>query len=208
MMEKASAALAAGHYFECERLADESLHKAWRSEQFDLVARITLPLQEARRQRRIEAVEADAIHMVEERGVIPGHADCSTALQAGCYIVQAPNVGADARQIRLAALEQEIPVIALACEPMSQLGLLPIVVVGPSALRTKVKPPAAFTASWCLSAIDALTNEGLAMVDRTRPAAKQVDRLLDLVDSLPESELLHQELAHAAEQAASDKANT
>src|SRR5690606_11510112 len=54
-MEEASRALAEGRYFDCERLADQALHAAWELQDYESLSRITLPLQEARRQRRLAA---------------------------------------------------------------------------------------------------------------------------------------------------------
>lgn len=196
-MEEASAALAAGDYFECERLAAGALQTAFAREQWELVARITLPLQEARRQRRLMAIEADQVFIYDKNpptGEQP--------LEPGCYVICAPCVAADARRINEAALDQGVPVIAFACEPKTQTGLLPLAVVGPTTIRAKVKPPKTYTFKWCLSAIDALSEAALASFDPGRAVHRQVEDLAEKVMTLPESELLHQKLAEVAEQAA------
>jgi len=56
-METASAALARMDYATCERLARTALAEAAEAERWSLYARILLPLQEARRQRRMAAAE-------------------------------------------------------------------------------------------------------------------------------------------------------
>lgn len=200
VMTRASAALTGGRFMVAEGLADEALHRAWASGQFDLMARITLPLQEARRQRRLAAVEVTTLIMVEEGQAIPG--SDGDALASGCYVVKAPNVAADARRIRLSALEQEVAVLSFACEPMTKAGLQPVVVLASSVLRTRVRPAKKMTVSWCLEVIDALSEEALISIDRTRPIERQVEVMLDLLDALPESESLHQELAALASEAA------
>ena len=43
-------------------------------------------------------------------------------LEPGCYLVRPPLVGADARRLRLAAFEREIPVTVICREPRTQLG--------------------------------------------------------------------------------------
>ena len=50
-MEKTEAALRRGQWFEAERLAQRGMEMARRIEDFGTMARICLPLQEARRQR-------------------------------------------------------------------------------------------------------------------------------------------------------------
>lgn len=189
MMEEASAALTAGEYFDCEHIADEALHMAWQRQEYGEMARILLPLQEARRQRRLAAVDADHVRILESGLPSPG-----SVLQPGIYIVQPPQVGADAMALRHAALTQKIPVIALAVEPVTRMGLLPVVSVGPVVLRTRVPQPARIDASWVLEAIDCLTSQAIAALDTTRPLGRQIDILVDDLDALPESELLHQRL--------------
>jgi len=196
-MEEASAALAQGDYFEAERLSIKALQSAFVRGEFDLVARIALPLQEARRQRRLMAIDADRV-LVFEKDPPTGE----SKLKAGCYVVRAPLVAADARRISEAALEQRVPVIALATEPRTQAGLLPIAIVGATTIRAKMKPPRTFTGKWCLEAIEALTESALQTFDPGRAAHRQVEDLVEKVLTLPESELLHQKLAEVAHEAA------
>lgn len=197
MMEQASAALASGDYFQCERIAAEALQSAFARQQWEQVARIAMPLQEARRQRRLMAIDADRLFVFEKdppTGEKP--------LEAGCYVICAPCVAADARRINEAALEHGVPVIALACEPKTQLGLLPVAVVGPTTIRAKMKPVKTFTPRWCLQALDALTESALETFDPGRAVHRQVEDLVEKVMTLPESELLHQKLAEVAHHAA------
>lgn len=196
-MEAASAALAAGDYFECERLAAETMQSAFAREEWELVARIAMPLQEARRQRRLMAIEADRVFVFEKD---PPSGE--TPLESGCYVIVAPCVAADARRINEAALDQHVAVMALACEPRTQLGLLPIAVVGPTTIRAMLRPTKHYTPRWCLQAIDALTQSALETFDPGRAVHRQVEDLVEKVMTLPESELLHQKLAEVAHNAA------
>jgi len=196
-MEEASAALAAGDYFLCEQLAAKAMQDAFAKEQWEAVARIAMPLQEARRQRRLMAIHTDRI-FVFDKNPPSGEAP----LEAGCYVIGAPCVAADARRINEAGMEQGVPVIALACEPKTQLGLLPVAVVGPTTIRAKMKPVKAFTPKWCLLAIEALTQSALETFDPGRAVHRQVEDLVDKVMTLPDSELLHQKLAEVAHNAA------
>ena len=210
LMSEATEALEAGQYIDCELAADDALHRAWKHNAYDLMARIILPLMESRRQRRLQAVDAKHIVEIEHGEALPGgdeedgeRSDETEPVEPGIYLIQPPGVGADARLIRVSALEQRVPVFALAIEPKTQMGLLPVAVVGPSAVRAQLKPPAKkkFNAAWCLEAIDVLTEAALMQIDTTRPLAKQVDLLMDVLDALPESERLHQALADTAQAA-------
>ena len=58
LMETASAALASGDYFACEREASKALELAHAASDWDRMARICMPLEEARRQKRLEAADA------------------------------------------------------------------------------------------------------------------------------------------------------
>lgn len=195
-MEAASEALQSGRYFECERLAAKALDAACRERDYPLIARLTLPLQEARRQRRLMAAEAGQLFVLHEEPPEEGF-----DIRPGCYVFMPPCVAAEARRLARAALEREIPVIAFACEPITGAGLLPIVVFGPATIRTRVRPPRQTTTAWCLEAIEALSVEAIASVDTGRMLMRQVEELKDKLDTLPESELLHQRLAEIALQA-------
>ncbi len=197
VMEDASKALARGDYFAAERLCAKALQSAFVRSEFELVARIVLPLQEARRQRRLLAIEADRIFPLEKD---PPSGE--TKLKPGCYVMCAPLVAADARRVAEAAFEQRVPVLALAVEPRTRLGLLPVAVVGATTIRAKMRPPRAFTPQWCLDAVEALTNSALETFDPGRALHRQVEDLVEKVMTLPESELLHQKLAQVAHQAA------
>lgn len=196
-MEQATAALARGDYFEADRLCAKAIQSAFARGEFDLVARIAMPLQEARRQRRLMAIEANRVFVYESE---PPTGE--SRLDPGCYVVRAPLVAADARRISEAALHQKVPVIALATEPRTQAGLLPIAIVGATTIRAKMKPPRDFTPKWCLTAIDALTTSALETFDPGRALHRQVEDLVEKVMTLPESEALHQKLAEVVHRAA------
>jgi len=207
IMEQAGRALTQGDYFQCEKLADKALHTAWNNENYDLIARIAMPLQEARRQRVLAALElaGDDITIFDEP-----YPDLATDLesdetttapppiQPGCTIFQPPCVGADARRFAMIALETETPIITFAIEPQTQTGLLPIVSVGPTIIRTYVQPPETMDPAWCIEAINTLGRAAIESLDAKRPPNRLVNDLMDLLDSLPESEALHIQLAQTA----------
>lgn len=135
-MEQASEHLVHRRYFEAEQMCVQSLRKALMLRDFDRVARIVLPLQEARRQKRDLAVDAGRTFLVT--GELPGEDE----LAAGCYLVAPPRVGVDGRLLREAADRRHVPILVIVREPVTRDGLWPIVAVGPVTIRTKFAPPA------------------------------------------------------------------
>ena len=197
-MEKASAALRRNQWFEAERLAQKALEGARAARDFALMARITLPLQEARRQRMQAALDKTGVKIVDEPfGEQP-------KLKPGCHLVQPPLVGADARRLRLFALEQEIPAAVLCREPRTKTGLCPIVCIGEVTIRARIAPPKNWdkpTVSWFAGAMEALGDAAIETLDRSALPVKQVDELLRRLDACPDHEKLHQALAAACEAA-------
>ncbi len=135
MMEQASKALVSRDYFAAEKLASGALRRANQEQDYDRMARILLPLQEARRLKRQLAIDTDRVTIID--GEIP----TGKALTSGCYLIAPPRVGVDGRMLREAADEKKTPVVVLVREPTSRDGLWPLVAVGPVTVRTKVPPP-------------------------------------------------------------------
>jgi hypothetical protein len=199
LMEKAQAALQQNAWFEAERLAQRALDVARLAKDFALMARITLPLQEARRQRLQLAWDAESLRIVDE----PFGEEIR--MEPGCYLVQPPMVGADARRLRLAALDQEVPVAVLCREPMTKLRLCPIVAIGQVTIRTKTDPPKRWdrpTIEWFIGAMEDLGDAAIETLDRGVDAVRQIDALLARLDAWPDHERLHQALADACRAAA------
>jgi hypothetical protein len=197
-MEKASAALRRNQWFEAERLAHRALEGARSCRDFALMARIALPLQEARRQRMQAALDKAGVKIVDEPfGEQP-------KLKPGCHLVQPPLVGADARRLRLYALEHEIPALVLCREPRTKTGLCPIVCIGEVTIRARIAPPKNWdkpTVAWFAGAMEALGDAAIETLDRAALPVKQVDELLRRLDACPDHEKLHQALAAACEAA-------
>jgi hypothetical protein len=171
LMEQASRALVERRYFEAERLALAALRKSHSLRDYERMARIALPLQEARRQKRDLAFDA-AVGGAKPRsaGAAKGAAAASTktrkaraagapasqggvfvvdaqlpdakGLRPGCYLVVPPRVGADGRILRELLDKREVPAIVIVREPETREGLWPLVALGPVTVRAKVKPPA------------------------------------------------------------------
>jgi hypothetical protein len=219
-MERASAALTRARYFEAERLADRALHKAFEANDFARMARICLPLQEARRQKRQAAEDCGSV------AVLSALSDLDGPFFPGMYLLQPPLIGADARTFRQEADAQHIATFVLTREPMSRDGLWPIVAVGgfggaDISIRVKVRPPfpvvrqetgptrddsARFgppSPEWFTQTAEALGDSYTLRLNSADPAAWRAHDLILAVDALPSHEKLHQELADACRAAIS-----
>ncbi|MFM1804684.1 MAG: hypothetical protein RL136_1563 [Planctomycetota bacterium] len=199
LMTKAQQALSRNHWFEAERLCQRALDMARTDGDFNLMARIILPLQEARRQRMQIAFDSKKIVIVDEP------VSEERKLEAKCYLVQPPLVGADARRMRLAALEREIPAVVLCREPRTQLGLCPIVAIGQVTVRTRIDPPKKWDKpdlAWFIEATEQLGDAAIENLDPSSEPSRVVDALLERLDAVPDHEKLHQMLAEACKEAA------
>ena len=199
IMERAEAALRRSQWFEAERLAHRAVELARAQEDFALLARVALPLQEARRQRVQEAVGTKKLFVLD--------ADITEEMpiKVGCYLVQPPAVGADARRLRLAALRREIPVAVICREPRSRLGQCPVVAIGQMTVRARIDPPKDWDKpdlKWFLGAMEELGDAAIQMLDTGMELDRQVDFLMAALDAVPDHEKLHQALAAVCKEAA------
>ncbi len=209
LMEQAEAAMSATDWFDAERVADKALRLARQSCDFDRMARIVMPLQEARRQRYQDALDVGTLTLIGQS------VSEDAVVEPGCYIVQPPQVGADARRLRLAALQQQVPVAVVCREPLTQLRLCPIVAIGPGVtVRTKVDPPddpEDPTLEWLVNAMEELGDAALEALDPEMATLKRLDALLGRIEAIPEHEGLHHALAdtcRAAEREAAEDQRT
>jgi len=203
-MERASAALARSKYFECERLAAEALELAHAGHDYDRMSRILLPLQEARRNRRLAALDLGRVTVVEQ---MPAEGE---PIKPGCYLIQPPLVGADGRELRERALATDVPVVVVVREPKTRAGLWPVVMIGPVTVRARVKPPAKETKielPWFVAAGEALGDAAIDEVDPEIPVVERVAALLDRLNTVVDHEKLHQRLMDACHEAASGEHN-
>ncbi len=199
LMERAEASLRRRAWFEAERLAAKALSMARSEDEFEAMARILLPLQEARRQRLAEAFEVKKVKVVAEA---PNE---QTRVTPGVHLVEPPLVGADARRFRLLALEQEVPVAVVCREPITRLNECPVVAIGPVTIRARIDPPkkpSAPTSAWMARALEQLGDHAIANLDSGLDLIKRIDHLLNCLESHPDHEKLHQELAELCREAA------
>lgn len=199
IMERAEAALRRSQWFEAERLAVRALELTRAQDDFSTLARVTLPLQESRRQRIQEALGARKLTIL--------NADITEEmpLKPGCYLVEPPTVGADARRLRLAALRREVPVAVLCREPLSRMKLCPIVAIGQMTVRARIAPPKSWEKpdlKWYAEAMEQLGDAAIEMLDTGLELDRQVDFLIAALDAVPDHEKLHQALAATCREAA------
>ena len=221
LMERASVELVARRYFDAERNALEALELAHRAGDFERMARILLPLQECRRQKRDLA--ADTRDRFRITADLPKPAD----IQPGFYLVEPPRDGLDGRSLRETADRQGVPIIVVTREPTTRDGKWPIVSLGPVVVRTRIDPPPAkappgrrATASrrakspslkapplppiaWFLAAGEALGDRAIADAEeRARNPIALLEELYLRLAAVPDHEKLHQRLAEACREAA------
>ncbi len=216
LMDRASEALVKTQYFEAIDLSLRALHRAVQKRDWERVARITMPLQEARRQLRQIACDAGKSFVLRS---LPAR---GTTIEPGCYLLEPPMIGLDGKTFRDMARARKVPVLALVKEPTTSAGRWPIVGVGTGQFenvvaRVQVDPPASLVgctgpiaqtdakllpdASWFQSTLEALGDAAIRKVRPEWPAAHRVEDLAEYLDAVPDHEKLSQALAAAAKEA-------
>jgi hypothetical protein len=192
LMDKASESLVRTAYFEAERLALKALTMALEERDFERMARIVLPLQESRRLRLQQALDVGSITIVTDTVTE------ESKVKRGCYLVQPPQVGADARRIRMIGLRDEVPVAVLCREPLTRAKLCPIVAISPGyTVRVRIQGPARPNhpdMAWFTAALEALGDSAIESIDPAQEVERRIEGLLIRLDAVPEHERLHQAL--------------
>ena len=199
LMAKASEALSKTEYFEAERLANKALILAFQASDFEQMARIVMPLQEARRLRLQLALDVGKITIIDEQTVTE-----DMKVKPGCYLLRPPRVGADARRLRIAGLGQDVPVAVICHEPLTMLKLCPLVAITPGkSYRAMVKPPDPRKPdlAWFVDAMKALGDAAIQTIDLAKPATRRVENLMECLDAVPDHEQLHQALQSTCREA-------
>lgn len=174
IMERASQELVRTHYLACERLCLEAMELARETKDFERYARILLPLQEARRQRRQVAIEAGVFVLTGERQIPEAILD---EHRGGCLLlVSPPYTLEDERAVRRLALERGLLVEAMLFDQES--------------LRQSFEQQ-----------MERIGDAALAAIPRDRPPTEQVDMLAAVLDRVGDHEIAHQRLAEAARRA-------
>ncbi len=196
-MEHATRALTSGEYLAAATLCRDALTLARAEHDFERMSRICLPLLEAQRYLRQDALDSGVIHQIAKSTDIPEMPG------SACYLF-APNfVGADALRFRNAANDAGIAPFVLTREPTTSKNQWPIVGVAQRVVRVRVEPPKddSPNAKWFSWAGEQLGDQGirdaLAAADPGDPPAWIVDDFLDRIDACPEHEKFIKALADA-----------
>ncbi|MFA9478024.1 hypothetical protein ACERK3_06905 [Phycisphaerales bacterium AB-hyl4] len=219
LMQRASEALVKMDYLGCETLCLQALGIARQQTAWSYYARILLPLQEARRQRRMIAAEGTI--RLGSAGLETPAVDWLERLQPGCMVVTHPHTADDARALDDAVHQQQCHVEVLYANPASTRGTWTVRSFrGPDVHALLPAPPEAWQhrwldehthlphaaedstiatpADWFLSAAEALGDAALDQVEMGLPS---LDRLMQLERALQvarDHEILHQRLGDAA----------
>ncbi len=217
LMEQASRALVQTDYFQAEALCLRALRRAAQRRDYERLARICLPLQESRRQRRHTAIDSGF------RAVVSALPDARAALAPGLYLLQPPMLGVDTRRFREVADRRRVPAMVLCREPMTRAEQWPVVAVTEGTMlemvtvRVRVAPPPGTVASetgptrdnaptppaeWFIAAQEALGDAAIAMIKADDHPYWRVDDLLAFLDAVPDHEKLIQALADTCREAA------
>ena len=113
-MDGASEALFRRDYASCERACWRALSAAYRNEDWPRFARILMPLQEARRQRRIIAAEGTL--RLGTRDLTGDVADGLDHAEAAWWVVTPPHTIADAGRLLRTARDRDRPVVVMFAE--------------------------------------------------------------------------------------------
>lgn len=106
IMERASEALAAMQYLTCEGYCQRALALARQHDDWTYYARILLPLQEARRQRRM--IAAEGVTRLGTAGLQGPPESWLKRMGAGCIVVTHPHTAQEAAAMRLTAHQQDL----------------------------------------------------------------------------------------------------
>jgi hypothetical protein len=215
MMEEASVALVRMDYLTCEALCLDALAEARRAGDWGYYARILLPLQEARRQRRIIAAEG-----VVALGVNAADAAARAAiesLKAGSVVLTRPSSAADARTLSACAREARRHVEVLLADNDSTAETWTIrSFAGPAVACPIAAPPRAWVghflapgavkptadgkspADWFIDATECLGDAALAEIPVALAPDERLSALEACLEVVSDHEIIHQRLADAA----------
>ena len=214
LMERASQALAKTDYLSCERGCLAALSAARKSGDWALYTRVLLPLQEARRQRRMIAADGHVrLGTSDMEG--PG-GDWSTSLEAGCIVVTRPFTAEHAAGLAAAVDQQRKCVEVLFADSEMDAERWTIrSYAGPAVTVERACPPVVWVDRWLepgevaesgepgpddwfIDATEALGDAALAQVTAELGSVERVEQLEQMLSVVTDHEILHQSLGEAA----------
>jgi len=201
LIDRAAEANAGGDWFSAERFAAEAMELAYKGIDFLRMSVAIEALRDARSARRECAVGSGAMYAFDSP---IGEDDFEVA--EGCWLIEPPRVGADARDLREMGSQSKVALFPVAREPVTTTGLWPIVAVGPMVIRAKIQPPQEITPGWFAGAIEALGASAIEDVDPESGAIDRVEELFLRLQTIPDAMCLHDALLDACREAAADHA--
>jgi len=224
LMQSASQALAVMDYLHCEQQCEQALDLARQRRLWDAYARVLLPLQEVRRQRRMIAAEG-MIRLGSASLEGPARNVLETLKDGGCLVLTHPHSAEDAEALlEIARSKQQHIELLWAEEGGDAERWLLRTFIGQDLKVSVDAPPQAwqdrwFTpqevlqatgesqagvnrssnpADWFMDASESLGDAGLALADEINDLGLRLQLLEDCVMGVPDHELLHQRLAQTA----------
>ncbi len=219
IMESASDALARMDYLTCESLCEQALALARAGDNWAYSGRILLPLQEARRQRRMIAAEATI--RLGTANLAGDPENWLSQLEAGCVVVTHPHGRQEAARLHQAARKQRLWIEVLFADSRTDEAMWTVrTFTGPDVscrmtaprpewrnvwLARETKPvgtkksslsPGATPGDWFLDAAEKLGDAMMAAAD-AGPPRQRIEALEQCLLALPSHELLHQRLGDA-----------
>jgi len=221
-MEQASQPLARMAYLQCEALCVEALKQAREQQRWAYYARILLPLQEARRQRRQMA--AEGVIRLGTASLTEPPARWIAQLEVGCIVVTRPHTVEDAQTLAAAVRDQQRFVeVLFATSDMDEDTWRLRAHHGPTIEVQRTAPPADWRdrwlapgtvpggapqtgsqtpADWFLDASEALGDAALDKIEARSDAIPGGEQRVLLLEQMlavaADHEILHQKLGDAA----------
>jgi hypothetical protein len=210
IMDDASRALVAMDYLACESRCVEALRLAREAEEWTYYARILLPLQEARRQRRMIAAEGTLRIGTPDLKDTP--LQWLDRMTPGCIVLTPPHTPDQAGQLQQHAREQRAHVEVLFAEPGASAWRLRTFAGRVAECEFRAPPVESMhrwladpadgrrqdAAEWFIDATEALGDALIAGVGEAEGTRGRIVALESCLDAMTDHEKLHQRLADAA----------
>jgi hypothetical protein len=198
VMERASGALAAMDYLTCEALCLEALGMARQAGRYAYYARVLLPLQEARRQRRMISAAGEIQLGSGDDGFEPKR--WLTEHDAGCIVLTHPHTAEDALALDKQARSGLRFIEVLFADNTQDNAEWMLQSVDGASVACRVPAPTVDTApaQWFIDATEQLGDAALRGVDESLTGEALVVDLEARLLVFTDHEVLHQRLAEAA----------
>ena len=208
IMESASQALARMDYLECEALCVQALARARAEANWAYYARILMPLQESRRQRRM--IAAEGMIRLGTASLNGEPASWLEHMRAGCIALTSPHTAEHAQIFSTRAQQQRQFVEVLFVDDISTQGWRLCSFTGPMQRAKVDAPPQTWQDRWLSDAdraaasnwfMDACEMLGDGAIRQVKAQSGTVQRLAELercLEVVTDHEILHQRLGDAA----------